>query len=106
MTNQDTFGYVVGDNRSGFHEGTATLVIGQNAGPSLNLTWASLTDGQVHLWGSGIPERSYVVEFSESLASPLWQTLGTVETDALGVFDYLDQPPARAPARFYRTICP
>jgi len=106
VTNQDSFGYTVGDGRGGFSAGTATVVVAHSAGPSVNLTWADLTNGQVRVSGSGIPHRPYVIEFTESLSPPLWQLLGTVETDAFGVLEYVDQPPAGAPARFYRTVSP
>lgn len=107
LTNQDAFGYTVGDGRGGFSPGTATILIASNLGPSLNLTWDQPTNGVVRVSGSGIPQRSYLIEFTENLSPmPTWHYLGTVETDALGLFAYQDQPPAGSPSRCYRAICP
>jgi sugar lactone lactonase YvrE len=107
VTNQDSFGYTVGDGRSGFGAGVVNVVVTTNAGPSLNLTWSDLPGGQVRLRGSGIPQRNYLIEYTESLlTTPAWHYLGAVEADALGLFEYLDQPPAGAPSRYYRAISP
>jgi hypothetical protein len=106
LTNQDSFGYTVGDGRGGFSLGTASIITATNLAASLNVAWVSLPGGQVRVRGDGIPLVSYSLEFAENLTNPVWQFLGTVTADVYGLFEYLDNPPAGTPARFYRTSCP
>lgn len=102
----DSFHYTVSDGRGGSQGGTVTVMIAPSLEPSLNLTWESLTNLQVRVRGSGIPLRGYHLEFTEQLPAQTWQSLGAVTADDLGMFEYVDHPPAGSPARYYRTTCP
>ena len=102
LTNDDAFAYVVSDGRGGLSPGAATVVVLTNTGPSLNLSWTNASGGSVRVVGSGIPHRSYTVEFCERLVPPDWQVLGTVMADTFGVFEYVDHPPPGATNHFYR----
>jgi hypothetical protein len=101
----DSFGYTVTDDLGAVASGLVTMVLATNSEPSLNLTWESLIYPKVLVRGDGIPERSYLLEFTEGLTPPAWQPLGIVIPDPLGRFEFLDQLPPGAPARTYRTRC-
>lgn len=51
---------------------------------------------------SGLPGRTYTVEFTPGLALPDWQPLGTAAADAQGRYSIADTPPAGTSTRFYR----
>lgn len=108
LTGPDTIGYTVGDGKGGLGAGTVTIVPTGNTAASLNVNWGVTQGGAVRITGSGIPLRTYAVEYTESLSAPAWQALGNVIADAAGLFEYLDTPATGSPARFYRTssTCP
>jgi hypothetical protein len=55
---------------------------------------------------SGIAGRVYHVQFSPSLATPVWQTVGTATADNDGLFQITDTNGWRQAERYYRTIWP
>ena len=104
-TNVDSFPFIVTNNLSRAAIGTATVSIATNLAPSVNFTSADESGGMVRLRFSGIPGRSYSIQFSDSLDVPVWQTLATATADVSGAFELVDTPPA-GPPRFYRSIQP
>ena len=67
---------------------------------------SALGDGSFRIRFQGAPERSYRVEYTESLAAPNWRTLGIRTAGANGSFEVIDRPLAGSPARFYRSVYP
>ena len=53
---------------------------------------------------SGIPNKTYRLQFSDGLAPPDWQPLTTITTDAFGYGEYLDT--TGAAQRYYRSVHP
>lgn len=59
------------------------------------------TDNQVVITVKGRPGESYSLEATQSLTD--WSAIGTVNLDANGFMDYLDEDSTLYPNRFYRT---
>ncbi len=70
----------------------------------LNLT--SLVAGKLTFQFRAAPLTICWLQYSPSLGSPQWQTLGIVTADLNGNITITDQPPANTPSRFYRTVIP
>jgi hypothetical protein len=104
LTNDDSFGYTVGDGRGGFASGTATVVMITNTGPLLSLGWDASTNGVIRLAGSGIADRSYTIQVTGDPGSGNWQPVGSVMSDDFGLFVY--EEPLGATNRFYRVVSP
>jgi hypothetical protein len=102
LTNEDSFGYTVGDGRDGFGAGTVTVALVSNTAPALTLAWEDLGNGTVRLAGDGVPTLEYFVEFAEVLEAATWQRLGTVVPDQFGQFTFVDNQMTNVPTRFYR----
>jgi len=66
----------------------------------------ALGDGSFRIRFQGVPERTYRVEYTESLTAPNWRTLGMRTAGANGSFEIIDLPIADSPARFYRSVYP
>jgi hypothetical protein len=67
---------------------------------------SALGDGSFRIRFQGVPERTYRVEYTESLTAPNWRTLGMRAAGANGSFEINDRPIAGSPARFYRSVYP
>jgi O-glycosyl hydrolase len=101
VTNDDTFGYVVADGRGGFGQGTASVVMLTERGPTLQALWENRNAGMLRIIGSGISNRRYTLEFQEGLGTG-WQPIATVVSDESGSFAYVTSPAPGASSRFYR----
>jgi hypothetical protein len=55
---------------------------------------------------TGTAGTTYTIQYTETLANPNWQPLGTATADSAGMFQYLDTPPAQSRWRFYRASYP
>ena len=66
----------------------------------------ALEDGSFRLRFQGLPERTYRIEYTESLTEPNWTTLGIRTAGANSAFEIIDRPVAGSPARFYRSVYP
>jgi hypothetical protein len=66
----------------------------------------ALGDGSFRIRFQGVPERTYRVEYTESLTAPNWRTLGIRTAGGNSSFEIIDRPLAGSPARFYRSVYP
>lgn len=98
----DSFPFTLSDGRGGFGFGTATVTIEGDNDTAHNLRTESLGNGAMRLIFDGIPDRTYAVQFTESLTNPVWQSLTTANANDSGTLIYVDSPPEASPPRFYR----
>jgi hypothetical protein len=105
FTNVDSFSYTISDGRGNPVTGTVTVRIKED-GPALNLTITDLGNGSYRLRFDGVPNRSIIVQYTPTLQPANWQTLTTGTTDAVGIFEYIDQPSGGQGLRFYRSLYP
>jgi hypothetical protein len=66
----------------------------------------ALGGGSFRVRFQGVPERTYRIEYTESLTTPDWRTLSTGTAGANGLVEIVDRPTAGSPARFYRSVYP
>jgi hypothetical protein len=92
---------------------TAYNVAGLESGFSgeigFTVPWRSIYavgDGSFRIRFRGVPERTYRIEYTESLTAPDWRTLSTGTAGVNGSFEIVDRPTAGSPARFYRSVYP
>jgi hypothetical protein len=71
---------------------------------SLKLT--SPVAGTVNLQFHAAPGTVCQVQYTPSLNSPQWQTLGSATADTNGNVTMTDRPPGNTPSRFYRAAIP
>ena len=67
---------------------------------------SALEDGSFRVRFPGVPERTYRIEYTESLTAPNWTTLAIRTAGANSAFEIIDRPLAGSPARFYRSVYP
>ena len=67
---------------------------------------SALRDGSFRIRFPGVPERTYRIEYTESLTAPDWKTLGVFTAGANSSVEIIDLPIAGSPARFYRSVYP
>ena len=73
---------------------------------SQNLTITPLGNDQYRISGSGIPGRTYRLQYSDSMGPFVWQVItgGSVTADSVGRFEYTDT--STETLRFYRSVYP
>jgi hypothetical protein len=99
------FTYTVADGRGAVVAGRVFVNIRAYTNATNNLTIENLGDGSVRIhFSSGIPGRTYTIQYTASLTTPDWQVLTTAPANPLGTFEYTT--PANLPTRFYRTVYP
>ena len=107
FTNADSFTYTINDGHGGSATNTVAVGIQVDNDPSQNLTIVSLDNNSVLIRGSGIPSRTYRMQYRSPLVSPLWQDLsgaGSLSANAKGWFQFADT--SGTSAREYRSIYP
>jgi hypothetical protein len=106
FTNADSYTYTVTDGHGGSATGTVTVAILVDNAPGQNLVITNLGNGSFQINGSGIPGRTYRMQYTDSLTPPSWQTFsdGTVTADATGAFQYTDA--TGSDSRYYRSVSP
>jgi hypothetical protein len=62
--------------------------------------------GTITLQFHAAPTAVCRVQYTPSLNSPQWQTLGSAAADSNGNITMTDRPPANTPSRFYRAVTP
>jgi hypothetical protein len=105
FTAADSFTYTITDGHGGSAVGTVTVAIKVDTDPSANLTITSLGNSMYRIDGSGIPGRTYRLQYSDS-ASFNWLDLPGVSltADEIGRFQYTDT--STGELRFYRSVNP
>jgi hypothetical protein len=85
-----------------------TIALKVDNDPAQNLAATLQGDGTFSIEGSGIPGRTYQLQYSDSLTPTSWSSLGgaTVTADPTGVISYIDTPPLGTIERHYRTVYP
>jgi len=104
FTSADSFTYTIDDGYGGTAVGTVSVNIKVDTGLSSNLTITSLGNHQYRIDGSGIPGRTYRVQYSDTVNPLNWQDLTSVTADSLGRFSTTDG--SSGELRFYRTVTP
>jgi Big-like domain-containing protein len=106
FTNVDSFTYTVTDPRGGSAIGTVTVAIKVDDSVGVNLAITDLHNGSFRVNGSGIPGRTYRIQYTDSLVPANWQSLGgsSVTADNAGAFQFIDA--TGSSTRFYRTVWP
>ena len=99
----DTFNYTITDGLSAPVQGTVTVDLQVDNGPSPNLAIVG-GSGSYQVWGDGIPGRTYHIQYTTSVQPPDWVTIGTAAADTNGVFLFEDS--GRGTAVFYRSVWP
>ena len=106
FTNADSFTYTIADGRGGRAVATVTVAIAADNAPSQNLVITAPGNNTFRIDGSGIPGRTYRLQFSD-LTNPFdWQDIaaGSLTADSFGKFEYTDT--TEATMRFYRSVNP
>lgn len=68
-----------------------------------NITAVTVSNGQLHLTGLGLPNATYTLQATENLTPPVqWSNLATVPADANGVLQFSAGDVTSFPLRFYR----
>ena len=72
--------------------------------PELEMVWlVELSGGTTHIRAFGIPQTEYAIQYTESVTTPNWHTLVTLQAGPDGLIEYTDSPPSGSTARVYRT---
>jgi len=104
-TNADTVTFTISDGYGGTATGTASVTVQPDNTPSQNVSAIqNLGGGSYQVTFTGIPFRTYTVQFTTDLVNPTWTTLGQATADATGTITYTDT--SAAGTRFYRTVYP
>ncbi len=106
FTNVDSYTYTISDGRGAPVTGAVTVNIRADNVPSPNLVITDLGDGSYLIRFDGIPGKTYRIQWTESVETPNWQTLGSRTANDVGLFEYTDRPPSGSPKRFYRSVYP
>jgi hypothetical protein len=104
FTNVDSFTYTITDGRGGSATGTVTVAVKTDTSVGENLVISVLEDNSVLIQGSGVPGRTYHLQYTDSLAPAAWTDLpgGTVTADETGNFDFTDT--TAVGQRYYRSL--
>ena len=84
---------------------TVTTAISSKSSRSAaqNLWVENLGNGSLRLSFAGIPGVAYMIEYTDNLGHPNWQTLGATTADENGFNQYVDTPAPGQGLRFYRS---
>jgi len=100
----DSFTYTVRDPYNATAVGTVTVEPLLSSGPSQSATFLDVGNGTYRIIFTGIPWRTYTIQYTEDPASANWLSLGTATADSWGSYQFEDTPPPGAPPRFYRGV--
>lgn len=111
FTGNDTFTYVLSDNRGGTAIGTVMATAGSGGAAPLNMVYGpTVANGEFVVRFAGIPGLTYTIEATPSFQVP-WTKVANVTaptTDTglgIGVFEFRE-PVAGETSRYYRTVYP
>jgi hypothetical protein len=102
-TNVDAFAYAIGDSYVTVSN-WVTVSVGLDAGSSSNLTITNLGNGSYAIYGDGVPNYTYRIQYADGAPGPDWLTLGPVTANPVGFFQFIDTN--GAPLRYYRSAYP
>jgi len=104
----DSFAYTLNDGHGASATGTVTVAIQANNELGTSLAVTLLGNGSSRIDGSGIPSRTYHLQYTDSLTVVNWQDISgaDVTADANGAFSYIDVLPAGVAQRYYRAVYP
>jgi len=105
-TNADSFSFVIADAYGAQSSGAVSISIQSDTNQSQNQTSITTANGSSIVRFQGVPCRAYTIQFTESLSTPSWQSLGSSTADALGQFQFTDTPATNSPLRYYRSTYP
>jgi hypothetical protein len=108
FTSADSFTYTLSDGNGGSAVGTVSVTIATNEDTGANLAATNLGNGSFRIDGSGIPARTYHLQYTDSLTAVNWQDItgADVTADATGAFSYIDVLPGGVTQRYYRSVYP
>jgi hypothetical protein len=107
FTNSDAFSYVIEDSAGVQATGLVSITVPVDLSQSQNIVAIEALGNNASLISfQGIAGRTYTIQYTESLQTPVWQTLGTSTAGATGAFAFTDTPASGSPARFYRSTYP
>ena len=106
-TGSDAFTYTVSDGQGGTAVGTvAVTVSASGTGKAPSPGGIVVVGGTVTLTFRGVPNRTYQVQWSDSVNSGDWHDLGITTAGRTGSMTYEDTPPGGTGSRFYRIVYP
>lgn len=105
LSADDSFTCSVGDSEGADDAVSVTVVVADEPAESPRPACSVRGDGSVLIRGSGIPGRTYRLEFITGTDSAGWVPLGNVTADAYGAWEYVDTLPPGSPTRNYRVKC-
>ena len=98
---------MIADSRGSQATGSVSITITVDPGRSQNIVGTEdLGHNASRVEFQGVAGRVYTIQYTESLETPDWQSLGTSTADATGGFEFTDTPVNGAPVRFYRSTYP
>jgi hypothetical protein len=98
-TGSDSFGYTVTDSFGATGSGIVLINV-RSAAMTLNGSM-QLPSGAFQVSGSGVPNRTYILQVSTDLLN--WEDLQIKTADSEGQIDFTDEDAQNYPMRFYRT---
>jgi hypothetical protein len=106
LNESDSFTYTLTDAEGNQAVGSVAIQMAGASGaqPRTIVSLLPLPDGTRQIRFVGIAGRTYSIQATTDLASPVWQELATRPADANGLFDYLDTELPAPPQRFYRAV--
>jgi subtilisin-like proprotein convertase family protein len=104
FTEADSFSYIISDGHGATVAGTVTVAIKVDNVPSPNLVLTHLDGTSYRVRLSGIPNKTYRLQYSDGLEPASWQPMTTITTDAFGYGEYTDTNGAAQ--RYYRSVHP
>jgi len=105
FTNADSFPYTISDGTL-LATGLVSVIVPANLAASQNLSSIdALTNGSSRVRLSGVPGRTYTIQYTTNLAAPSWQTLGSATAAANGCLNYTNGSSSDL-AQSYRSTYP
>jgi hypothetical protein len=108
FTSADSFTYTITDGHGGSSIGTVTVAILTDDAVGQNLVIVDQGSGSFLIKGSGIPGRTYRMQYNDSLSTTPdnWVDFssGSVTADSTGAFQFTDT--SGNSGRYYRSVYP
>ena len=106
FTSADSFTYTITDGHGGSATGTVAVSILADDAVGQNLVITHQSGNTYLIEGSGIPGRTYRMQFTDSLSPTAWTDFssGSVTADSTGAFQFTDT--SGSSGRYYRSVYP